>query len=415
MRSTPAGAGISIGDELALLERGSADIFPAGELAEKLAGGRSAGRPLRVKLGVDPTATELHLGHVLPALKLRQFQELGHQAVLVIGDYTAMIGDPTGRNKARPQLTHAAVMENCRTYQEQLFRILDPQRTEVVYNGHWFSAMGFTDVIQLLTQITLARMLEAEHFAERYRTGSPIGLHELVYPLMQGYDSAMIRADVELGGTDQKFNILVGRDIQREMGQSAQVGVCMPILIGLDGREKMSKSLGNAIALTDPPQEMFGKVMSIPDDLMADYFELLTEVPQAEIDLLFARLAAGELHPRELKKRLGREVTARFHTAPAAAAAETEFERVFGQRALPEQMPIVPLGAADLENGRIWIVRLIVKAGLASSNAEARRLIQQGGVRLDGSAVTDVDCNWSARDGAVLQVGRRRFARVRLG
>ncbi|MGI6037332.1 MAG: tyrosine--tRNA ligase [Limnochordia bacterium] len=393
--------------QMAVIKRGAIDIFPEGELEKKVKKSIETGTPLRVKLGVDPTATDLHLGHIVPLLKLKAFQDLGHQAVLIIGDYTAMVGDPSGRNKSRPQLTHEEVMKNCETYTEQAFKILDPEKTEVVFNGSWFSKLSFTDVIKLLSQMTLARMLEREDFAHRYKNGFPISLHELVYPLMQGYDSAMIKADIELGGTDQKFNILVGRDIQREMDQSQQVGLCVPILIGLDGREKMSKSLGNYIAVDEEPAEMYGKVMSIPDELMTMYFELLTQVPEEEIASINKGLEEGSLHPREVKRRLAREIVARFHSADAAQGAEETFDLVFIKGEVPEDIPVMELKAEP-----IWIVKLLVEAGFASSNGEARRLVQGGGVRIDGEPVKDVDLDWPPTDGAILQVGKRKFMRI---
>lgn len=403
---------LTLEEELAIIRRGAEDIFPEGELERKVRAAREAGRPLRVKLGVDPTGADLHLGHVIPILKLKQFQDLGHHVILIIGDYTATVGDPSGRNKARPQLSHEQVLENARRYKEQVFRILDPERTEVVMNGDWFARMPFSQVIHLLSQMTLARMLEREDFAARYRAQTPIGLHELVYPLMQGYDSVVVRADIELGGTDQKFNILVGRDLQREFGLEPQVGVCNPVLIGLDGREKMSKSLNNYIGLDDPPEEMYGKTMSIPDHLMWMYFELITEVPMDQIAAMRAGVEAGTEHPRRVKQRLAREIVTRFHSAAAALQAEAHFERVFAERALPEEIPEWQLPAELVRDGKVWIVRLVVAAGLAASNAEARRLIEQGGVRVDGETVHDVNGEWAVRHGAVLQVGKRRFVRI---
>lgn len=405
---------LTVEEEVALLARGAEDIFPEGELEKKVRQARKEGRPLRVKLGVDPTATDLHLGHLIPVLKMRQFQDLGHQAVLIIGDYTATVGDPSGRNKARPQLTHAEVLENAKTYTDQLFQILDGSKTEVVYNGDWFSKMGFQDVIQLLAKMTLARMLEREDFGSRMREQTPISLHELVYPLMQGYDSAMVRADVELGGTDQKFNILVGRDIQREFDQSPQVGLCNPILLGIDGTEKMSKSIGNTIGLNDSPSEMFGKTMSIPDDLMRLYFEQITPIGLTEIDALLDGIADGTNHPRDVKRRLATEVVRRFHGEGEAEEAAQEFARVFAQQELPADMPEIVLRSTDLDQGRIWIVRLIVQAGFADSNAEARRLVKQGAVKIDEKGIAEDAYDWLAEEDAVLRVGRRRFARIKL-
>ena len=405
---------LSLEEELALITRGTEEIFPEEELIEKLKKARQNKKPLKVKLGVDPTGTDLHLGHLIPVLKLKQFQDLGHEAILIIGDYTAMVGDPTGRNKTRPQLTHDQVMENCRTYQEQVFRILDPDKTRVVYNGQWFGKMSFQDVIKLMSQMTLARMLEREDFANRLQNQLPISLHEMIYPLMQGYDSVAIEADIELGGIDQKFNILVGRELQRTIGLEPQVGVCNPILIGLDGKEKMSKSLGNYIGIDEPAYEMYGKTMSIPDELMMMYFELITDLPIAELRAMEQQMQKGELHPMEAKRLLAREIVARFHSAAAAQEAEAEFDRVFKENQIPDDIPEVLLTQEDLEDGRIWLVRLLVKAGLVKSNGEGRRSIQQGGVRINGEVVDDVDLDWEAEPGAVIQIGKRRFARVRM-
>lgn len=405
---------LSVEEEVELLSRGCEEIFPEGELEAKLRKAREENRPLRVKLGIDPTATDLHLGHLIPVLKMRQFQDLGHHVILIIGDYTAMVGDPTGRNKERPQLTHEEVLAYAENYTEQVFKILDPDKTEVVYNGSWFSKMTFTDVIKLLSNMTVARMLEREDFANRMSAQLPISLHELVYPLMQGYDSAMIRADVELGGIDQKFNILAGRDIQRELGMEPQVGVCNPILLGTDGTEKMSKSLGNTIALNDPPHEMFGKTMSIPDTLMRMYYEQITDIPIDEIDRILKAVDEGTLHPRDAKRRLAKAIVTRFYNEEAAEEADEQFMKVFARKELPDDMPEIQVPAASLTNGALWIVKLVTTAGFASSNGEARRLIEQGGVRLDSEVVDDASAECALFDGMVLQVGKRRFGRIRL-
>ncbi|MEW6524797.1 MAG: tyrosine--tRNA ligase [Bacillota bacterium] len=400
-------SGLTLAEELELIRRGAEDIFPETELEEKVRRSRVTGQPLRVKLGVDPTGAELHLGHIIPVLKLRQFQELGHQAVLIIGDYTGMVGDPSGRNQARPQLSHEEVMENARTYQAQAFTILDPERTEVVHNGSWFAKLTFRETVELMAGTTVARILEREDFTTRYREGNPIGLHELLYPLMQGYDSAMVRADVELGGIDQKFNILAGRDIQKAFGQEPQVGVCNPLLLGTDGVEKMGKSLNNYIGIAEPPSEMYGKVMSIPDHLMTSYFELITLVDMGQVRQWEASMQKGTVNPRDVKRRLAREIVARFHDQDAARKAEEHFDRVHVQKDLPDEIPDV-----EVAETTIWITRLVAVAGLAPSHAEARRLVEQGGVRLDGQVITDASYQWPVRHGAVLQVGKRRFARI---
>lgn len=403
---------LSLEEELAVIRRGTEEIFPEEELVEKLEKSRQTSKPLKVKLGVDPTGADLHLGHVIPVLKLKQFQDLGHEAILIIGDYTAMVGDPSGRNKTRPQLTHEQVLENCRTYQEQVFQILDPNKTQVMYNGAWFGKMTFQDVIKLMSQMTLARMLEREDFASRFQNQMPLSLHEMIYPLMQGYDSAAIEADIELGGIDQKFNILVGRDLQKTMGLEPQVGVCNPILIGLDGKEKMSKSLGNYIGIQDFPSDMYGKTMSLSDELMMMYFELVTEVPMSELQRMDKQMETGELHPMDVKRFLAREIVSRFHNRDAAMEAEAEFDLVFKENQVPDDIPEVVLSPDDLEDGKIWIIRLLVKAGFVTSNAEGRRLVQQGGVRIDGEIIDNIDLDWVPKPNAVVQVGKRRFARV---
>lgn len=404
---------MTIDEELAKLTRGAEEIFPEGALEEKLKRAREEGRPLRVKLGIDPTATDLHLGHVIPILKLKTFQQLGHQVVLIIGDYTATVGDPSGRNKARPQLTHADVLENAKDYETQIFRILDRDRTEIVRNSDWFKKMEFTDVIELLSRMTVARMLEREDFQKRYVSHTPISLHELVYPLMQGYDSVMVKADIELGGTDQKFNIIVGRDLQRERDMALQAGLLNPVLIGTDGKEKMSKSLGNTIALNDPPEEMYGKVMSIPDELMWMYFELITDVPLEDVAGLKRQIDNTELNPRDIKKKLAREIVRRFYNDEGAQGAEAHFEQVIGRGDAPDHMPEFVVADEHLTDGSIWIVKLLVESGLASSNGEARRLVTQGGVKINGETVSDVNFEWSVSGEITLQAGRRRFVRVK--
>jgi len=402
-----------IDEQMRIICRGVEESFPEGELRQTLVESRKEGRPLRVKLGVDPTASDLHLGHIIPMLKLKAFQDLGHQAVLIIGDYTAMIGDPSGRNKARPQLTHDQVMDYCKTYKEQVFKILDAEQTEVAYNGEWFGKMDFAQVTGLISHMTLARMLEREDFSSRYNNGVPISLHELIYPLMQGYDSVMVNADIELGGTDQKFNILVGRDLQKARGQRSQVGICLPILIGTDGTEKMSKSLGNYIGLSEKPEEMYGKVMSIPDDLMWMYFELITDVPMPEVQEMKKEVGAGGLHPMKVKRRLARAIVARFHNHEAATQAENHFDLVFKQKETPQDLPVFEIPEEEMDEGKVWIVRLLVLVGFASSNGQARRLIQGGGVRIGGKQVKDTDLDWAVTPGAVLQAGKRRFVEIR--
>jgi tyrosyl-tRNA synthetase len=395
--------------QLEVLKRGTVEIISEEALLGKL----SLERSLRIKLGLDPTAPDLHLGNAIVLHKLRQFQDLGHEAVLVIGDFTGLIGDPSGKSETRPALSPAEIERNARTYRDQYSLILDPSRTRVVFNSEWLGAMKFYDVITLASRTTVHRILERDDFAKRYIERLPIHLHELLYPLCQAYDSVAIQADVELGGTDQKFNNLMGRELQRELGQDPQVVLLTPLLPGLDGVQKMSKSLGNAIGITDPPNEMYGKVMSLPDDLMIPYFEYCTLVPLEEIRAMAARLPSGQVHPRDVKKRLAREIAARYHGEAAARDAEAEFERVFAARELPEEIPDVELSRDRLRDGSIRLVRLLVELGLADSNGQARRLISQGGVSVNGDRINQ-DIDVTVRDGSLVRVGRRRFARIRL-
>lgn len=397
-----------IEDQLALLRRGTAEILPEEELAAKLRRSVQTGKPLRVKLGLDPTAPDIHLGIAVVLRKLRRFQHLGHHVIVIIGDFTAMIGDPSGKSETRRPLTAEEVRSNARTYEEQYCKILDPARTEVVFNSQWLGQMTFREVVQLTSRGTVARLLERDDFAKRFAEDRPIACHELLYPFCQAYDSVHLEADVEMGGTDQRFNILMGRDLQREYGQEPQVALFMPILVGLDGVQKMSKSLGNYIGISEPPAEIFGKVMSIRDDLMKTYYELATEVP---IDQM-TQLLAG--HPMEAKKHLAHTIVQMFHGIEAAEEAQAGFERVFSQRELPTEMPDVAVPTGELkEDGRIWIGRLLTLAGMAGSTREARRLVEGGGVTLSDEKITDPNADVAVSDGAVLRVGRRRFARIR--
>jgi tyrosyl-tRNA synthetase len=392
--------------------KAAADVGPllAGTVTchtpEDLQARLAAGRPLRVKLGVDPSSADLHLGHAVQLRYLRRLQRLGHLPVLILGDATAMVGDPSGRNVTRPQLSREQVEANARTYFEQASRVLDMDRVEVVRNSQWFSAMGFMDAIKLGAWMTVARMLERDTFAERMAAGAPIGIHELLYPLMQAHDSVQVRADIEIGGTDQTFNLLVGRDLMREAGLAPQVCITLPILPGLDGVQKMSKSLGNYVGLTDPPREMYGKVMSVPDGLMPDYFRLATEVPEAEA----AALLAGP--PRAAKAALARAIVALYHGEPAADAAVEEFDRVFRDKGLPDEIPESRLPDELIEADGCWVVRVLQHLQLAESASAARRLIREGGVRVDGERVADEQARLPRGRTALLQVGKRRFHRV---
>jgi tyrosyl-tRNA synthetase len=396
-------AQLPVDEQLARIRRGAAEIIVDAELRAKLERSRRTGDPLKVKLGLDPTAPDLHLGHTVVLQKLRDFQDLGHQIIIIIGDFTGMIGDPTGRSETRRPLTWDEIRSNAETYRAQLGKVLDMGRTLVRFNSEWLGPLTFEHVIRETAHLTVARILQREDFATRHAAGRPISLHEFLYPLAQGYDSVALGADVELGGTDQTFNLLVGRDLQRAHGQEAQVALTVPILEGLDGVQKMSKSLGNYVGITEPPADMYGKLMSVSDALMFRYFELVTRVPEDEI----ARLRG--LHPMEAKKRLARTVTAMYHGEAAAAAAEAGFARVVQAKEVPDNIEVVHLTTAS-GNEPAW--RVVVLAGMAASNSEGRRLIQQGAVEMDGSRVSDPNHKVEASgESRLLQVGKRKFKR----
>jgi tyrosyl-tRNA synthetase len=395
---------MTMSDQLAQIKRGTHELLVEAELVERL----KNGKPLRVKAGFDPTAPDLHLGHTVLINKLRQFQELGHEVLFLIGDFTGMIGDPTGKNVTRKPLTREDVLQNAATYEHQIFKILDPERTTVMFNSQWMGAMGAADLVQIAAKYTVARMLERDDFSKRYAANQPIAVHEFLYPLIQGYDSVAMKADVELGGTDQKFNLLVGRELQKHYGQRPQTVLTMPILEGLDGVQKMSKSLNNYIGINEPPEEMFGKLMSISDDLMWRYFELLSFRPMADIERLRQSVADGA-NPRDIKFQLGQEIVARFHDAAAAEAAQAAFIARFQKGALPEDMPEVTLPG---EGGELGVASVMKGAGLVGSTSEAFRMIKQGAVRLDGERIEDKALGLKSGDTHVIQVGKRRFARV---
>ena len=393
-------------EQVDLLMRGAEALYTEQDLTERLKASAETGKPLRVKLGMDPTAPDIHLGHSVVLRKMRQFQDLGHKAVLIIGDYTARIGDPSGVNKTRPVLSGDDIDRNAKTYFDQAGKILDtsPAKLEVRPNGEWLKDLSFADVLRLASQMTVARMMERDTFEQRFKAGEPIGVHEFLYPLMQGYDSVCVEADVELGGTDQTFNNLVGRGMQEKAGQKPQIVLIMPILVGLDGTEKMSKSKGNYIGITDQPNDMFGKVMSIPDDLMANYYTLLTAVPADEV----AALCDGEqTHPRQAKAKLGQLIVEQYYGAEAAQAAEAEFSRVFSEGNKPTDMPEIAIPADGIK-----LVDLMVSAGFAKSKGEARRLIGQNAVSIDDVKIADVEADVTADSGDVLKVGKRRFGKL---
>ncbi len=395
---------LSVEAQLKELERGSVDIIPLEELKQKL--GR--GKPLRVKWGADPSAPDLHLGHTVVLNKLRQFQELGHTVIFLIGDFTAMIGDPTGRSETRKALTREQVKANAETYTQQVFKMLDPDRTELRFNSEWIDPLSPTDMVKLCGHYTVARLLERDDFSKRFKTGVPIHVQEFLYPLLQGYDSVALQADVELGGTDQRFNLLVGREMQRGFGQEPQVILTTPILEGLNGVQKMSKSLGNAVGITDPPDDMYGKIMSISDTLMLSYYELLSAVDAAHV----RAVAAGRIHPMEAKKQLAAELVTRFHDASTAERAAAAFSRRFQHRQRPEE---IPAHVWTDTQPQVWICHLLKHSGLAPSTSEARRLIRQGGVRVDGERVSDAERQIQAQGEAVLQVGKRRILKIVFG
>ena len=394
----------SVSEQLELIKRGAEELLREDELVERF----TEARPLRIKAGFDPTAPDLHLGHTVLINKLRQFQDLGHEVMFLIGDFTGMIGDPTGKNATRKPLSRDEVIENARTYEQQIFKILDPEKTRVMFNSSWMNAMHPVDLIQLAAKYTVARMLERDDFNKRYVNGQPIAIHEFLYPLIQGYDSVAMRADVELGGTDQKFNLLVGRELQKHYGQRPQIVLTMPILEGLDGVQKMSKSLGNYIGIREAPNEMFGKLMSISDELMWRYLALLSFRPLSEIERWKREVAEG-LNPRDIKFRLGEELVTRFHGEAAARQALADFIERFQKGVLPKEITELQLPS---RHGVLAIANLLKEAGLTASTSEALRMIKQGAVRIDGERLDDSSLEVPAGSSHVYQVGKRRFARV---
>lgn len=399
---------MDISEQVKLLKRGTVEVYREDELAQRLTEAAKDGRQLRAKLGMDPTAPDIHLGHTVVLRKLRQFQDLGHKAVLIIGDYTARIGDPTGQNTTRPMLSPEQIKKNAQTYFDQAGKILDmsPDKVEVRYNSEWLADMKLADVIKLTASMTVARMLERDTFELRYKSGDPIGIHEFLYPLMQGHDSVAIKSDVELGGTDQTYNNLVGRDLQRLDGQKPQIVITMPILVGLDGVQKMSKSKGNYIGVTDAPSDMFGKTMSIPDELMENYFTLLTDIPADEIAVL---CDPSKTHPKEAKVKLGKLIVEQFYEPGAAEAAAAEFEKVFAKNQLPDDMPEVEIAAQPT-----MASKLLVQCNLVASGGEAKRMCKQGGVKIKDEKITDPSQEITPANGMVVQVGKRKFVKIKI-
>ena len=398
-----------VDEQLDLLLKGVVDLVTEDQLRDKLERSRESGRPLTVKAGFDPSSPDLHLGHTVLLRKMKHFQDLGHRVVFIVGDFTAMIGDPTGRSLTRPQLTAEEVASHAETYKQQLFKILDPERTVVDYNSRWLDELGSSGVVRLAGRYTLARMMEREDFRSRFEAHQTISLHELLYPLVQAYDSIALEADVELGGHDQIFNLLVGRDLMKEEGLEPQVVLTVPLLVGVDGVEKMSKSLGNAVAVEDSASEIFGKTMSIPDQLMWEWYLLLTEYSDSEIDERRRAVESGALHPKQVKQELASRLTAEFHGEEAAALAAAEFDKVFAAGGLPDDMPQHSL------EGPMTLPRLLTRTGLAASNNEARRLIQQGAVTIDGERASDPFLELTGRElPFIFKVGKRRFAKIRI-
>lgn len=401
---------MTIDEQIAFLKKGAVDVIREADLQTKLERSAKTGKPLRVKLGADPTSPDIHLGHTVVVHKLKAFQDLGHTAIYLIGDFTAMIGDPTGRNTARPPLSREEVEANAATYKEQVFKILDSEKTEIRYNSEWMGKFTAADFVRLASRTTVKQILERDDFEKRMREEKPISLHELLYPLVQGYDSVALECDVELGGTDQKFNLLSGRNLQREYGQEPQVIMTTPLLEGLDGVNKMSKSLGNYIGITDAPDEMFGKVMSISDELMWKYYELLTGLTPAEITALKTKCDAGEINPRNSKVDLAKSIIKDFHSQTDAKAAEEDFNRRFVKKEIPDEIEEKQMAA-----GSYKLVDLLTETGMAASKGEAKRLIEQGGVKLDGEKALDTGADISLNAELLIQVGKRKFLKIKAG
>ncbi|WP_025688478.1 tyrosine--tRNA ligase [Paenibacillus zanthoxyli] len=400
--------------QLEIIARGVVEIVPEEELKRKIMKSVVTGVPLNVKLGLDPSAPDIHVGHTVVMHKLRQFQELGHQVQLIIGDFTGRIGDPTGKSETRKQLTEEDVKRNAETYKKQLHKILDPEKTKVFYNSEWLGPMTFADVVGLSAKVTVARMLERDDFTKRYQSGLPISIHEFFYPLMQGMDSVALKSDVELGGTDQKFNLLMGRTLQKEYGVDTQAAIMTPLLEGLDGVQKMSKSLGNYIGIDEEPNEIYGKAMSVPDELMLKYYSLATDIGNEELKELEKGLESGAVHPRDAKMKLAHTFVRMYHGVDAADAAQQHFVTVFQQRALPDDIETAVLPAAELTDGSIRLINLLTLIGFASSNGEAKRSIQQGAVKLNEQKLSDPNADIVPQDGDIIQVGKRKFAKLTL-
>jgi len=398
--------------QLELISRGAVEILPADEFEKRLKKSIDENKPLRVKQGFDPTAPDIHLGHTVGIRKLKQFQELGHKIVLIIGDYTGLVGDPSGRSATRPQLSYDQIMANAETYQNQFFKILDKSKTEIHYNGEWFAKMNFKEIMELAARFTVARILERDDFEKRFKANSPISIHELFYPLMQAYDSVAIKADVEIGATEQKFNLLTGRELQQDYNIEPQLILTLPVLVGVDGHNRMSKSLGNYIGIDEPASEIFGKIMSIPDNLIYSYFELVTDVGSRALEKIRDDLNDENVNPRDIKMRLGEIVVEMYHSRDEAVRARDEFVRMFRHKQLPDEVPEFDCSGFD---GKVWIIKILTEAKIASSNGEARRLIRGGAVSIDGEKVADENLELEPNDGMLIKAGKRRFLKLRVG
>ncbi len=396
-------------EQLKLIKRGAVEIIRENELLDKLTRSFKSGKPLIVKEGLDPTAPDIHIGHMVAINKLKTFQDLGHTVVFLIGDFTGMIGDPSGRTTTRKPLTRGEVLENAETYKRQIFKVLDPEKTVIDFNSRWLSPMKFEDVLVLTSRYTVARILERDDFSNRYKEGKPISMLEFIYPLVQGYDSVALKADVEIGGTDQKFNLLVGRDLQREYGQEPQVVLTMPLLVGTDGIEKMSKSLGNYIGIFDPPEQIYGKTMSIPDNVILDYFTLATDVDSRELEDIGKQLKSPGVNPMTLKKRLAWKLVEKYHNKDEADKAQAGFEKQFSKREVPDEIPEL-LIESDKETA--WLPFIVVTSGIAKSNSAAMRLIQQGGVKIDGETVTDKDYQMPLNESHIIKIGKKNYFKI---
>ncbi len=399
----------SVEEQISLIERGAVDFHSREDMVKKIERSLATGKPLTIKAGFDPTAPDLHLGHTVLLQKMRHFQLLGHQVVFLIGDFTGLIGDPTGKSETRPPLTREDVERNAETYKQQVFKILDPEKTKVMFNSTWLGELSSFEMIKLASQLTVARMLERDDFKKRFESNRPISIHEFLYPLIQGYDSVAMEADVELGGTDQLFNLLMGRDLQRGRGQEPQVVLTMPLLEGLDGVNKMSKSLGNYIGISESAEDIFGKIMSVSDSLMFRYYELLSDLSLVEIHKLEEEMQRGERHPKAVKVKLAKEIVARFHSQQAAEEAEQNFEQVFARHELPDEIPEKTL---ELEEEAVWLPKLLLEAGLVKSTSDGRRMVKQSAVTVDGERINDVEATIATSGSVLLKVGKRRFCRV---